>query len=82
LSARGFEYRRTHDLAWLLDFLDDSTGLKPPHSEWIDELNPYAVEARYSGLMPSGLDRSRVLRATEEIVHWVGDQLQAGVQPP
>jgi len=70
LSARGIVFRRTHDIAWLLDLLSDSTGLAPPHADWLDELNPYAVDARYGGFDEGGLDRELALEAAESVVRW------------
>lgn len=61
LSHHGVEFRRTHDLISLLDLLEDNGLPPPPHADWLDELNPYAVEARYGTIEPDGLNRSHVL---------------------
>ncbi len=47
LARAGVAFRRTHDLAELLDVLHDAGLPDPPHAERLDELNPFAVEARY-----------------------------------
>jgi len=70
LSANMIEFRRTHDLVALLDLLIDHKLPEPPEADWLDELNPYAVEARYGTINPSGLDRARVLRAVEQVLDW------------
>lgn len=54
LSVNMVEFRRTVDLASLLDMLEDHKLPTPPHADWLDELNPYAVEARYGTISPSG----------------------------
>ena len=75
LSSRRVAFRRTHDIAWLLDLLEDATGLVPPHADWLDELNPYAVDARYGGFAPSVLDRSLALTAANEVWQWASAQV-------
>lgn len=57
LSSGGISFRRTHDLAELLDLPADRGVPAPPYADTLDELNPYAVEARYGVVEPSGLDR-------------------------
>lgn len=74
LSARMIEFRRTHDLISLLDLLQDNGVLAPPEADWLDELNPYAVEARYGTIGPGGLDRTRALRAAEHVLQWAREQ--------
>ena len=54
LSAHGVEFRRTHDLLTLLDLLQDNGLPAPPAADWVDELNPYAVEARYGMIDSAG----------------------------
>jgi HEPN domain-containing protein len=70
LSAHGVEFRRTHDLINLLDLLDDNRVAAPPQSDWLDELNPYAVEARYGTIEPGDLDRLQALAAAEQVFEW------------
>jgi HEPN domain-containing protein len=70
LSANGIEFRRTHDLLTLLDLLQDHLLPMPPAADWVDELNPYAVEARYGTIEPSGLDRQLAVRVVQEVVDW------------
>ena len=70
LSAHNIEFRRTHDLVTLLDLLTDHSLPAPPEANWVDELNPYAVEARYGMIGPEGLDRARTLLVVGQIVEW------------
>ena len=75
LSVRMIEFRRTHDLVSLLDLLQDHHVPAPPAADWLDELNPYAVEARYGTINPDGLDRARVLVAVEQVLAWAHRQI-------
>ncbi|MGH6627380.1 MAG: HEPN domain-containing protein [Burkholderiaceae bacterium] len=70
LSAHGIEFRRTHDLVLLLELLSDKGLPPPPEADWLDELNPYAVEARYGTIEPEGLDRPRALRTSAQVLEW------------
>jgi HEPN domain-containing protein len=70
LSAHLVEFRRTHDLISLLDLLQDHQLPEPPAADWLDELTPYAVEARYGTIDPQGLDRTRALQAAEQVLNW------------
>ncbi len=70
LSANRVEFRRTHDLGTLLDLLEDHQIPAPPQADWLDELNPYAVEARYGMINPEGLDRQHAITATEQVLAW------------
>ncbi|HEY5581806.1 MAG TPA: HEPN domain-containing protein [Rhodoferax sp.] len=70
LSAHMIEFRRTHDLITLLDLLQDHQLPAPPEADWLDELNPYAVEARYGTIEPEGLDRTRALQAVAQVLDW------------
>ena len=58
LAHCGVAFRRTHDVAELLDLLSDAGCALPAEANRLDELNPYAVEARY-GLVEPGRARSR-----------------------
>lgn len=77
LSSKGVEFRRTHDLIALLDLLQDNALPAPPHSDWLDELNPYAVEARYGTIEPDGLDRQHVLAVVAAVLNWAQPQVTA-----
>ena len=75
LSCNMIEFRRTHDLVSLLDLLQDHQVPAPPAADWLDELNPYAVEARYGTINPEGLDRARVLVAVDQVLAWAHRQI-------
>lgn len=70
LSSAGIAFRRTHDLAELLDLLADSGLSAPPEAETLDELNPYAVEARYGLSDLSGLDRQKIGMTITQVLAW------------
>lgn len=70
LSSAGIAFRRTHDIAELLDLLADSGLSSPPEAEILDELNPYAVEARYGLVDLSGLDRQRIRVTIAQVLAW------------
>jgi HEPN domain-containing protein len=40
LSHAGIAFRRTHDIAELLDLIADRGLGPPPYADWLDELNP------------------------------------------
>jgi len=70
LSSAGIIFRRTHDIAELLDLLADSGLSAPPEAETLDELNPYAVEARYGLVELSGLDRQKIRVTIAQVLAW------------
>jgi HEPN domain-containing protein len=77
LAHAGVAFRRTHDIAELLDLLDDSGLPAPPHADRLDEFNPYAVEMRYGLIEPSGLDRSATARWLQDVIAWAAASIQA-----
>jgi HEPN domain-containing protein len=70
LSAAGVAFRRTHDIAELLDLVADNRLPDPPHADWLDELNPYAVSVRYGIAMTPGVDLDRGVEAASEVIGW------------
>jgi HEPN domain-containing protein len=75
LAHAGIHFRRTHDIAELLDLLHDLGRGAPPFSERLDEFNPFGVEARYGLVEPTGLDRGAASRMVEAVVAWAEMQL-------
>lgn len=75
LSANGIAFRRTHDIAELLDMMADHHLPAPPFTETLDELNPFAVEARYGLVEPGALDRKRVCTWTDGVLNWAKAQI-------
>ncbi len=78
LAHAGVVFRRTHDIAELLDLLSDAGLGIPPGAERLDELNPYAVEARYGFVEPAGLDRKAASRMVGGVLVWA----VARISPP
>ena len=70
LSAKGIVFRRTHDLAELLDLIADSQIAPPPAADTLDELNPYAVEARYGVIDVGGLNRGTIFATLNAVLQW------------
>jgi HEPN domain-containing protein len=70
LAHAGVAFRRTHDIAELLDLLEDCGFSAPPHADRLDELNPYAVEMRYGLIEPSGLNRPATARWVHDVIDW------------
>ncbi len=70
LAHAGVVFRRTHDIAELLDFIEDSNIDSPPHASHLDELTPYAVEMRYGLVGVSGLDRQELTRVLQDVLEW------------
>ena len=74
LSAAGIEFARTHDLVRLMDLVDAGGIEFPAQARWLDELNPYAVEARYGLVEPGRLDHLRVLTMIDQLLEWAGER--------
>ena len=79
LAHGGIAFRRTHDIAELLDILNDAERDHPPGADRLDELNPYAVEARYGLVHPVGLDREATSLMVGGVLAWAERQL---MNPP
>ena len=77
LAHRGVVFRRTHDIAELLDLPADN-DLAPPHADVLDELNPYAVEMRYGLVDPTGLDRPKTALRVSDVLDWAEHALRVG----
>lgn len=75
LAHAGIAFRRTHDIAELLDLIADSGLSMPPHADWLDELNPYAVDARYGLVAPRGLDRAFAGAAAQAVFDWASAEV-------
>jgi HEPN domain-containing protein len=75
LTGRAIAFGRTHDLAGLLDLLQQNRVPAPPGAERLPRLTPYAVSLRYGrvpledgGELP--LDRSWVRSCVREVKGW------------
>lgn len=80
-SRSGVAFRRTHDLAELLDLLADSGLPTPPHADRLDELNPYAADDRYGLIEPTGLDRAATGRMLADVLGWASGFVSGVGQP-
>ena len=80
LAHGAIVFRRSHDIAELLDLLSDAGVVSPPHEDRLDELNPFAVEARYGLVEPGPLDREAALRMVDSTMAWAVDLLSTS--PP
>ncbi|MEK6245807.1 MAG: HEPN domain-containing protein [Pseudomonadota bacterium] len=75
LAHKAVIFRRTHDIAELLDLLTDAGVDSPPHEDKLDELNPFAVEARYGLTDPGRIDRDATTLMVGALLVWAEDQL-------
>ena len=75
LSRAGVEFRRTHDLAELLDLMTDAGLAPPPNADRLDELNPFAVAARYGPLDLGPLDRPLAMSWVHDALVWASARL-------
>ena len=75
LSRAGVEVRRTHDLAELMDRMTDAGLAPPPHADRLDELNPFAVAARYGPLDLGPLDRPLAMSWVHDLLAWAAARL-------
>lgn len=77
LACAMVAFRRTHDLAELLDVLADNGLPPPPFADRPDELTPYSVEARYALIDPAGVTRTEMGVWTAAVTAWAS-ALMAG----
>ena len=75
LARRGIRYRRTHELAELLDVLIDHAIPFPPQVESAKELTLFAAALRYDYLPPDAagegaFDRAEAVRIAAVVVAW------------
>lgn len=77
LSCHQIPFRRTHDIAELLDLLADHGLALPPNAGDLDELNPFAVEARYGLIGPGPLHRPGLPARVEAVLAWAAADLES-----
>lgn len=80
LSSSSVAFRRTHDLAELLDLITDHRLPSPPFADFLDELNPFAVEVRYGLIAPGSMTACRP--SSGSIKCWTGRRQQASATAP
>lgn len=76
LARTGVAFRRTHDVAELMDVMADAGLPEPPYADRLDELSPYAVEARYGWSAAGALDRNSVTDWVEAVMAWAGRSIR------
>ena len=81
LAHKAVIFRRTHDIAELLDLLTDAGVDSPPHEDKLDDLNPFAVEARYGLTDPGRIDRDATTLMVGALLVWAEDQLSKPSTP-
>lgn len=62
--------------------MSDAALALPPDAARLDELNPYAVEARYGLVEPGALDRVAASRMIDAIDAWAEEQLSCPPAEP
>lgn len=77
LSFHGIKYRRTHDLAELIDLLKDNAITYPSSLDDSISLTPFAAEMRYDYLPPEQnaeqtFDRKGAVRLIRAALEWAG----------
>ena len=75
---RGTRFPYVHDLSQLLTLLEQSS-LKIPKYVWkVNELTPFAVEARYPGLSGpvSKREHRRLVGIAERVLRWAARQIE------
>jgi len=77
LSAHQIVFRKTHDLAELLDLLRDKERTLPPNADSIDTLNPFAVTLRYDLFETEAVDRDWIVKAVADVRVWAESEIQS-----
>lgn len=80
LCIHGMVYRRTHDIAELLDALTDGGCELPAAMQSAAELTPFAVELRYESLsdevdVAESFDRQRARSVARSVYAWACGRL-------
>ena len=70
LFQHAVQVPRTHNIDELLNALADAAILAPPHALVLDELNPFAVQARYGALDVGTLDRPVAATRLNDVLAW------------
>lgn len=81
LVAAGIEFPRSHDLLRLMELLAEKGIGLPVGAQWIDELTPYAVQARYGLVEAGALDRRLALTTSDELLEWARTQSGCDATP-
>jgi len=76
LAAHEVEFRRTHDLVELMEVLEDNGLPLPENRDALEDLEPFAVTARYDFFdEPVSFDRHDAVETARSVRFWVDSVL-------
>ena len=76
LTKEGVVFRKTHDLEELLDLMEDNGLPLPENRDALDDLQPFAVTARYEFFdNPVSFDRQKAVQTSQSILFFANDIL-------
>ena len=81
LSAHQIVFRKTHDLAELLDLLRDQERTLPSNADSLDTLNPFAVTLRYDLFETEAVDRDWIAKAVADVRDWAETEVETTLKP-
>jgi len=72
LTKEEVIFRKTHDLEELLDLMEDNGLPLPENRDALDELQPFAVTARYEFFdNPVSFDRQEAVQTSQSVFLWM-----------
>ncbi|HEX4806880.1 MAG TPA: HEPN domain-containing protein [Conexibacter sp.] len=77
LVVHGVEFRRAHDLDYLLEVAEEGGVEVPEYVAATEWLTPWAAEFRYDEPEIAGFDRAESLRSTLRVIEWAQGVLDA-----
>jgi HEPN domain-containing protein len=75
LAHNEISYERTHNIAYLLNLLDEASIPKPDQADNLPNLSPWAAELRYSRRPGDVPDRAEMRFLVEQTKVWAERQL-------
>jgi HEPN domain-containing protein len=76
LVCKGIHFQKIHDLFRLLQVLKEAGVDLPTWSEVLDVLTPFAVEGRYSALLPEDFDPYDARSLAREVRDWAQAEIR------
>jgi HEPN domain-containing protein len=76
LAHNEVSYERTHNIAYLLNLLDETDIPKPDRADDLPNLSPWAAELRYSRRPEDVPDRPEMRSLVEQTKTWAESQLK------
>jgi HEPN domain-containing protein len=70
LALQEVPFRKTHDLAEVVDLLHDHGIRRPPDAETLEALSPFAVTFRYDFVEVETIDREKLQEIVRRVRHW------------